>query len=191
MTMTTMLACAAATTGPVLAQDPPPAQSSSSAQAGGAEFDTAPAGETPTVPGSVARIVDGIAYAPADAPDPVKRVIWAANRIIGMPYVYGGGHGDFDRPASGYDCSGTISHALHGGDLLARPRDSTAFFRYGAGGRGSWVTIFTRASHAYLTVAGVRLDTSAADDPGGGKGPRWRPLRPSDRGFKVRHPVGL
>jgi cell wall-associated NlpC family hydrolase len=149
--------------------------------------DAAPA--TPTVPGSVAKIVDGVAYAPENAPDTVKQVIWAANEIVGLPYVYGGGHGDFED--DGYDCSGTISYALHGGDLLARPRDSSSFFRYGARGKGSWVTIYANSGHAYMTVAGIRLDTSAADDRGGLKGPRWRPLRGSDKGFKVRHPVGL
>ncbi|MCW3038940.1 MAG: hypothetical protein JWM31_845 [Solirubrobacterales bacterium] len=182
------LALSGTVTAPAFAQDPPP-QSAESAQAGGAEFDTTAPAETPTVPGSVAQIVDGVAYAPAAAPDAVKQVIWAGNDIVGLPYVYGGGHRDFDD--DGYDCSGTISYALHGAGLLARPRDSSSFFRYGAAGRGSWVTIFTRSSHAYMTVAGIRLDTSAADDPGGLKGPRWRPLRGSDRGFKVRHPVGL
>ncbi len=153
-----------------------------------ADDDEAPA-LTPTVPGSVAKIVDGIAYAPENAPDAVKAVIWAGNDIVGLPYVYGGGHGDFDD--DGYDCSGTVSYALHGGDLLARPRDSSSFYGYGARGKGSWITIYTNSGHAYMTVAGIRLDTSAADDRGGLKGPRWRPLRKSDKGFRVRHPVGL
>jgi hypothetical protein len=193
MTTTVLLASLAGVGGPAaaLARDPE-VQSGRSAAAGGAEFGTAaPTGPTPVVPGSVAQIIGGIAYAPEEAPDTVKQAIWAGNALIGMPYVYGGGHGGFDRLDSGYDCSGTISWALHGGALLARPRDSSAFFRYGSAGRGSWITIFTNPGHAYMTVAGIRLDTSAADDPGGAKGPRWRPLRRSDRGFKVRHPVGL
>jgi hypothetical protein len=53
------------------------------------------------------------------------------------------------------------------------------------------VTVFTNPEHAYMTVAGLRLDTSAADDPSNQQGPRWRPLRPANGGFKVRHPVGL
>ena len=179
--------------GPAFAQDPPPAspapQSSASAESGGAEFGTSSPAETPTVPGTVAKVVDGVAYAPEGAPDAVKEVIWAGNAIVGKPYVYGGGHASF--VDTGYDCSGTVSFALHGGNLLAKPRDSSSFFSYGAGGKGSWVTIFTKSSHAYMTVAGIRLDTSAADDNGGLKGPRWRPLRKSDSGYKVRHPVGL
>lgn len=164
-------------------------QSQKSAASGGSEYGTESPAETPTVPGSVAKIVDGIAYAPSDAPDAVKEIIWAGNDIVGLPYLYGGGHGDFDDV--GYDCSGTVSYALHGADMLARPRDSSSFFRYGSASKGSWVTVYTRSSHMYMTVAGIRLDTSAADDPGGLKGPRWRPLRRSDRGYKVRHPVGL
>lgn len=167
----------------------PAPTSPSSAAAGGRQYGQDDPIATPTVPGAVAQIVDGIASAPADAPDAVKQVIWAANRIVGLPYRYGGGHGAFDD--SGYDCSGTVSFALHGATLLARPRDSTGFFKFGAAGPGAWITIFTRSSHAYLTVAGIRLDTSTADDPTGRKGPAWRVLRPSDAGFKARHPIGL
>lgn len=178
--MTTMLVLAA-----LLA---PAASASATARGtGGATYGQDFTG--PTVPGSVAKIVNGIAYAPADAPEVVQQVIWEGNKIVGMPYRYGGGHQDFED--DGYDCSGTISYALHGGDLLSRPRDSSSFARYGAAGAGDWITIFTNPGHAYMTVAGIRLDTSAADDPKGGKGPRWRPLRDSDRGYKKRHPVGF
>lgn len=171
------------------ARQAPQAQSEATAATGGAEFGTEIPLDTPTVPGSVAKIIDGIAYAPEDAPEAVKMVIWKGNEIVGMPYRYGGGHGSFED--TGYDCSGTISYALNGGGLLKRPRDSRSFFRYGARGAGDWITIFTNSGHAYMTVAGIRLDTSAADDPQGGKGPRWRPLRKSDRGYRVRHPVGF
>jgi len=144
----------------------------------------------PTVPGAEAKIVDGLAAAPAAAPDAVKQAIWAANGIIGRPYRYGGGHahGFTDR---GYDCSGTVSFALHGGDLLDTPLDSSSFMRWGASGAGDWITIYTNAGHAYVVIAGLRLDTSAAGDPSGLKGPRWRPNLRSARGFKARHPVGL
>ena len=49
-----------------------------------------------------------------------------------------------------------------------------------AAGAGSWVTVFANPGHAYMTVAGLRLDTSAADDPSNQQGPRWRPLRPAN-----------
>jgi cell wall-associated NlpC family hydrolase len=142
------------------------------------------------VPGSTARFVDGLAAAPEEAPAAVQQIIWAGNEVIGLPYVYGGGHNaTFTSP--GYDCSGTVSFALHGASLLTAPLDSGEFETWGAAGDGRWVTIFTNAGHAYMTVAGLRLDTSSADDPSNEQGPRWRPLRPSNGGFIVRHPVGL
>ena len=166
---------------------------------GGAVYDEPPvvaptpagaADAQPTVPGAVAQIVNGLAAAPAAAPDAVKQAIWAANAIIGRPYRYGGGHarGFVDR---GYDCSGTVSVALHGADLLDTPRDSSSFLRWGQSGAGDWITVYTNPGHAYVVIAGLRLDTSAAGDPSGLKGPRWRPTLRSSRGFKARHPVGL
>ena len=169
---------------------------------GGLSFDepptTPPAAATtpgaiaaqPTVPGTEAQIVNGLAAAPEAAPDAVKQAIWAANAIIGRPYRYGGGHarGFVDR---GYDCSGTVSVALHGAALLDSPLDSGSFMRWGAAGTGQWITVHTNPGHAYVVIAGLRLDTSAAGDRGGLKGPRWRPNLRSSRGFKARHPLGL
>jgi cell wall-associated NlpC family hydrolase len=142
------------------------------------------------VPGTLARYVDGLAAAPESAPAAVQEMIWAGNQLIGLPYIYGGGHNaTFTSP--GYDCSGTVSFALHGADLLTSPLDSGEFMTWGAAGVGQWVTIFTNPGHAYMTVAGLRLDTSSADDPSNEQGPRWRPLRQSNAGFTVRHPLGL
>jgi cell wall-associated NlpC family hydrolase len=141
------------------------------------------------VPGSLARYVNGLAAAPMSAPAPVQEAIWAANQIIGLPYVYGGGHASFqDR---GYDCSGTVSYALHGGGLLATPEDSSEFESWGSHGAGRWIAIFSNPGHAYVDIAGLRLDTSAADDPTNQQGPRWRPLRTQNSGYTVRHPLGL
>jgi len=166
---------------------------------GGVAYDVAPeqqaaaqsAGtEQPVVPGVEAKLLDdGHAAAPAAAPDAVKQAIWAANKIIGRPYRYGGGHGRgfVDR---GYDCSGAVSVALHGADLLDSPLDSTSFMSWGERGAGDWITVYSNPGHAYAVIAGLRLDTSAAGDPSGGKGPRWRPNLRSSRGFKARHPLG-
>ena len=144
----------------------------------------------PTVPGLVAQAVNGVAYAPDQAPDVVKQAIWAANQIVGLPYRLGGGHklGFTDRA---YDCSGTVSFAMHGAGLLAAPRDSSSFMRYGVAGKGQWITVYTNPSHAFAVIAGLRLDTSAAGDPAGGSGPRWRPNLRSTRGYRARHPLGL
>ena len=140
------------------------------------------------VPGSLARYVDGFAAAPMNAPAAVQQVIWTANEIIGLPYVYGGGHSSFN--ASGYDCSGTVSFALHGGNFLKTPMDSSEFMRWGSHGAGRWIAVFGNAGHAYMDVAGLRLDTSAADDPTDQQGPRWRPLRHANGGYVIRHPLG-
>jgi cell wall-associated NlpC family hydrolase len=150
---------------------------------------TAPAKPELLVPGTRARYVNGIAAAPISAPPAVQEIVWAGDQIIGLPYIYGGGHASF--VAAGYDCSGTVSFALHGADLLAMPEDSSEFMGWGSAGVGRWVTLFSNAGHAYMTVAGLRLDTSAADDPSNQQGPRWRPLRPANEGFTVRHPTGL
>jgi hypothetical protein len=58
-------------------------------------------GSRPTVSGSRAIVHEGVAYAPTDAPEAVKRAIWGTNAIRGKPYKWGGGHGSF--LDSGYD----------------------------------------------------------------------------------------
>jgi cell wall-associated NlpC family hydrolase len=141
------------------------------------------------VPGTTARYVAGLAAAPMGAPAAVQQMIWAGNQLIGLPYIFGGGHASFI--ASGYDCSGTVSFALHGAALLASPKDSSEFETWGSHGIGRWVSIFSNPGHAYMTIAGLRLDTSAADDPSAQQGPRWRPLRTANSGYVVRHPLGL
>lgn len=141
------------------------------------------------VPGALARYVNGYAAAPMSAPESVQKVIWAGNEIIGLPYIFGGGHASF--ASSGYDCSGTVSYALHGGGFLTTPMDSSEFMKWGSHGAGRWIAVFGNSGHAYMDVAGLRLDTSAADDPTDQQGPRWRPLRTENGGYTVRHPLGL
>ncbi len=161
---------------------------------GGTSFESKKSGSKPRsaaiVPGAVATVgADGLASAPADAPAEVHAAIAAANRIIGKPYRYGGGHAKVED--SGYDCSGTVSYALIGAKLLKAPLDSSSFMRWGEAGRGQWITVYTNPGHAYVVIAGLRLDTSAAGDRSGAKGPRWRPALRSSRGFRARHPEGL
>jgi cell wall-associated NlpC family hydrolase len=179
-------------TGQVVPYVPASATASANLATGGSAV--APSAASPTkpellVPGSRAKVINGQAAAPMSAPAPVQQMIWTANEIIGLPYIFGGGHASFTSP--GYDCSGTVSFALHGADLLSTPADSSEFMSWGGAGVGQWVTIFTNPGHAYMDVAGVRLDTSAADDPSNQQGPRWRPLRQANTGFTVRHPVNL
>ena len=98
---------------------------------------------------------------------------------------YGGGHRSFEDTA--YDCSGSVSYALHGGGLLASPLPSTSFMRWGLPGRGAWITVYTNPGHAYAVIAGLRFDTSGP----GQSGPRWRKAARISRFFKARHPLGL
>ena len=156
------------------------------AEAGGAAFGIDPT-ETPALPEG--QIIDGLAYPPESAPLEVKEAIWAANEIVGKPYKYGGGHARVKD--SGYDCSGTVSYALIGGDLLDDPLDSSSFMSWGERGKGEWITVYTNPGHAFVEIAGMRLDTSAAGDPSGDKGPQWRPMLRSTKGFKARHPEGF
>jgi peptidoglycan hydrolase-like protein with peptidoglycan-binding domain len=116
--------------------------------------------------------------------DVVSRVIAAGNRIADMPYRYGGGHGSFTD--TGYDCSGSVSYALHGGGLLSAPEDSTQLQSYGAPGPGRHITIYANAGHAYMVVDGRRFDTSARSDSGS----RWTGSQRSSSGYVVRHPPG-
>jgi cell wall-associated NlpC family hydrolase len=137
-------------------------------------------------PGAVARLsADGrTAIPPSAAPEAVKGAIYAANRITRRPYVWGGGHGGFR--SRGYDCSGSISYALHGGGILDRPLASGDFTRWGEPGPGAWITVYANATHAYAVIAGLRFDTSGQ----GERGPRWRSGARSSRSFKARHPAG-
>jgi cell wall-associated NlpC family hydrolase len=128
---------------------------------------------------------DGLAIPPANAPQVVKDVIEAGNRIAGKPYRYGGGHGKWED--TGYDCSGSVSYALHGGNLLKSPMPSGGFTSWGQAGKGEWITIYTHSGHMYMVVAGLRFDTSGRS----GTGSRWQKAMRSPSGFTVRHPKGL
>jgi hypothetical protein len=130
-------------------------------------------------------LVDGEAVAPADAPLVVKAVIEAANQINDKPYIWGGGHGSFED--DGYDCSGAVSYALHGGGLLSSPLDSGGLTSWGESGAGNWITVYANYGHVYMVVAGLRFDTSMT----GGNGPRWSDVMRSPGGFVPRHPSGF
>ncbi len=115
----------------------------------------------------------------------VARVIAAADEIATRPYVYGGGHGSFQ--SEGYDCSGSVSYALHGGGLLSSPEDSTGLESYGDPGPGRYITIYANAEHAWMVIDGRRFDTVAQAETG----TRWSDSMASTGGFVVRHPAGL
>jgi cell wall-associated NlpC family hydrolase len=128
---------------------------------------------------------NGLAVAPASAPAEVREIIDAGNEIATKPYKYGGGHARWND--TGYDCSGSVSYVLHAAGLLSRALDSTGFMSYGDAGRGTWITIRTNPSHAYMIVAGLRFDTSARSQTGS----RWTEQMRSAHGFRGRHPEGF
>ena len=150
---------------------------------------TAPSGvatPAPTVPGAAATLAGERAVAPRSAPTAVKQVIAAANRIRATPYIWGGGHARWQD--TGYDCSGSVSYALHGGKLLEAPLVSGSFMTWGEPGPGKWITIYANKTHVFMEVAGLRWDTGG--DAPGVTGPRWHPEPFSSAGFVIRHPVG-
>lgn len=156
---------------------------------GGASFDpAAPApAAAPLAPGSRAKISKNgkTALAPENAPQEVIDAVAAANKIVGKPYLWGGGHQSF--VASGYDCSGAVSYALHGAGLLESPLASGGFMNWGVAGRSKWITVYTNPGHMYVIIAGLRFDTSGP----GPKGPNWRSVKRSSSGFKARRIAGL
>jgi hypothetical protein len=160
---------------------------------GGSVYGTDPAAPARVfVPGTRAkRLKNGLAAAPTDAPVEVQEAIFAANEIVGKPYVYGGGHNlRFD--GEGYDCSGTVSYALHGAKLLDAPLASGEFMRWEKKGAGAWITVYANGGHAWMKIAGLRLDTSSAGEKrSSGKGPRWRKNLRGGKGFARRHPNGF
>jgi hypothetical protein len=187
-TFTNRLLLAALALACALVAAPAASAQSSSMNGGGATF------QPPPPPPEKATLSDGRLIAPASAPTRIRRVIAAANQIVEKPYVYGGGHrpyrrGQLDR---GYDCSGSVSHALHGGGFLRSPLPSGALMSWGSSGPGTWLTVYAHGGHAYLVVAGYRFDTSMhdADAPGPATGPRWSKTLRRSSAFVARHPRG-
>lgn len=143
----------------------------------------------PTVSGAVAQLRSGQAAAPENAPLSVKRAIWAANQLHSKSYRYGGGHHSFHDTA--YDCSGTVSYALGGAGLINAPMNSSDFCNFGQGGRGKWITVYTRRGHTFAIIAGLRLDTTPYVTGKERWAPGWQPTPRAPIGFEARHPLGL
>jgi cell wall-associated NlpC family hydrolase len=152
---------------------------------GGAAYVKPPPPEV-VVPGATGSVTaEGFGVPPRSAPAVVKKVIAAGNVIAKTPYKWGGGHGSWDD--TGYDCSGSVSYALHGAGLLDSPLVSGDLAHWGERGPGRWITIYANADHVYMVVAGMRFDTSARSRTGS----RWTTEERSSAGFSVTHPDGL
>jgi cell wall-associated NlpC family hydrolase len=161
------------------AEIPESTEETETGETGQTEYETAPVGK--------AALVRGRAITPLNAPPLVQRVIAAANHIRATPYIWGGGHGSWI--STGYDCSGAVSYALHGGKLLSSPLTSGSLETFGEAGAGRWITIYANAQHTYMVVAGLRFDTAGDTS---GTGPRWHPTTAAAATgrYVVRHPVG-
>jgi hypothetical protein len=135
-----------------------------------------------TGPPGKAKLKDGKAIPPRDAPKRVINAIEAANEIVkGKGYCMGGGHAKWKSKC--YDCSGTVSYALRGARMVKSPMPSGSYSKWGEKGKGEWITVYAHGGHMYAVIAGLRLDTSNTD----GAGPGWSNEMASKRGFKVRH----
>jgi hypothetical protein len=155
----------------------------------------------PLTPGTQTKILaSGLAAAGEQAPDQVKAMVAAGNRLLGAAYLYGGAHGSsLNTLGAAYDCSSAVSYVLHAGGVFGEyAEDSTELESYGDPGPGSYVSIYANAAHAFIYVGGLRFDTvedPAYDSgPNSGKpGPKWRVSAsvPGWASWTVRHPPGL
>ena len=162
---------------------PAMAQTGGTGSPGSVTTATAPSGTAQLQPG-------GTALAPANAPRPVRKAIAAANRIHTRPYIWGGGHRKFK--SRGYDCSGAVSYVLHAAGILPSPMASGPLMSWGSPGIGQWITVYANKTHAWMTVAGLRFDTSSAGESlNQGSGPRWRVNMRAGAGYAARFYPGL
>ena len=143
-----------------------------------------------SLPGDVAKIIKGVAYAPANAPIQVKKAIWAGNQIRTKPYIYGGGHGRFIAPVTTAPARCPTSCTPPG---CSRRRWTPASLRAGASaasGSGSR-SIPTQATHSLRSPASGSIPRGGRSTPAPGTGPRWRPVMTGTGGYVARHPTEL
>ncbi|MBB5037308.1 hypothetical protein HNQ64_001550 [Prosthecobacter dejongeii] len=140
-----------------------------------------------TIYPSLIRFDGRYASASASLPMQVTMAINAANHIQGKPYVRGAGHTNIEDRA--YDSSSSVSYTLIKAGLLKSPITSAGFAKYGQAGEGRFITVWVKpGEHVFMTVCGLRLDTSGDS---ASEGPRWRTQSRSYEGFTPRHPFGF
>jgi hypothetical protein len=145
-----------------------------------------------------------MALIPADVPPAVQAMVIAGNELQDLPYGQAG-HPD-PLGAVGEDCSSTVNYVLYRSgvrplaEIMRENPLAQDYIDWGLPGPGRWVTIYATtapANHVFMTIAGLRLDTSHnGTDVGpnrGEDGPRWRILGyiPTWAHWSVRHPPGL
>jgi hypothetical protein len=144
------------------------------------------------------------ALVPAGVPAVVQAMIVAGDELQDLPYGPGG-HPD-PRGALEEDCSSTVNYVLYRSGLrpiaeITRENPlAQDYVHWGERGPGRWVTIYATTQptdHVFITIAGLRLDTSHdGTDTGPNRtedGPRWRILDhiPTWAHWSIRHPPGL
>jgi hypothetical protein len=142
-----------------------------------------------------------VALVPLAAPAVVQAMVIAGNELQNLPYGPGGHPDPLGAPQE--DCSSSVNYVLYRAgiralDEIVRTNPlAQDYVTWGAPGRGRWVSIYATASHVFIVIAGLRLDTSHnGTDTGPNSredGPRWRIFDgiPQWARWSVRHPPGL
>ncbi|HEY1833805.1 MAG TPA: lytic transglycosylase domain-containing protein [Solirubrobacteraceae bacterium] len=159
------------------------------------------------IAGERARLLPGdghLAMVPTGVPRVVQAMIVAGNELQDLSYG-SGGHPD-PLGVSEEDCSSTVNYVLYRAgirsltEIVAENPLAQDYVHWGDPGPGRWVTIYAAdlpTPHVFITIAGLRLDTSHdGTDVGPNRdqdGPRWRILDhiPTWADWSVRHPPGL
>ena len=116
-------------------------------------------------------------------------MIAAANKIRTKPYVYGGGHARWWD--SGYDCSGSVSYALHGGDFLESPLPSGPMAKLGPGRRRPLDHRLLQPRPRLRGDRRLSAGTPPATTDGEHRPAAGTKTCATSAGFVARHPAGL
>jgi hypothetical protein len=145
-----------------------------------------------------------LALIPSGVPATVQAMVIAGNELQTLPYGPAG-HPD-PRGALDEDCSSSVSYVLYRSgvrpiaEIVRLNPLAQDYVHWGLPGPGRWVSIYSTTApsdHTFITIAGLRLDTSHnGTDVGPNRdedGPRWRILDhiPTWAHWSVRHPPGL
>jgi cell wall-associated NlpC family hydrolase len=127
----------------------------------------------------------------------IKKMRAMADSLLGLPYVWGGGHTDFAR-LSGYDCSGFVSAVLHSAGYLSAPQTTDTMPGQPGikPGPGRYVTIFDRTGadgHVIIDINGQFYESGGSAFGGGGAGVKKMqpPLSYLTTFNTILHPEGL
>ena len=186
-----------------------PIDAAESAPAGSASG--GPQAHTPANPpgsGSVAQVASetpsaGVPVDPATT-EKVGAMVKQADALVGLPYVWGGGHEGWG-PQAGYDCSGFVSKVLHAGGFLSEPvtTDNLVGQPGIVSGPGRFITVYDRAhpvtgqseGHVIISIDGQFYESGGQHGAWGGGGGVEKIGRPSASYLatftNVLHPEGL